>query len=50
MVAAHTGAEFEQGRTGHRNGEAPNDGQDHSVVDAREPEQIRDICARVGFY
>ena len=32
---------FEQGRLGHRNGEAPNDGAEHQVANAREPEQTR---------
>ena len=32
---------FEQGRLGHRNGEAPNDGAEHEVANAREPEQTR---------
>ena len=48
VAAAHTGAEFEQGRTGHRNGEAPNNGQDQSVVDAREPEQTRPGTSGTG--
>ena len=35
--SSHSGADFEAGRLGHRNGEAPNDGAEHEVVNAQEP-------------
>ena len=39
--SSHSGADFEAGRLGHRNGEAPNDGAEHEVVNAHEPEPTR---------
>ena len=42
VVSSHSGADFEAGRLGHRNGEAPNDGAEHEVVNA----QLR--CQRIG--
>ena len=41
VVSSHSGADFEAGRLGHRNGEAPNDGAEHEVVNAHEPEPTR---------
>ena len=40
VVSSHSGADFEAGRLGHRNGEAPNDGAEHEVVNAHEPEPV----------
>ena len=39
--SSHSGADFEAGRLGHRNGEAPNDDAEHEVVNAHEPEPTR---------
>ena len=40
VVSSHSGADFEAGRLCHRNGEAPNDGAKHEVVNAHEPEPV----------
>ena len=44
--SSHSGADFEAGRLGHRNGEAPNDGAEHEVVNAHEPEPTRSAGQR----